>query len=262
MRLISCRKHFHDANEFSTHLALKHSGGDVGASAVGAIKSADPSEIVFVHGYNSRHDGVVDAYRSNCEILRESGFDPARRVTGFLWPGLGERATEAIRFRKAIRHADAAARFLAAYLAPIPRPRAPESMSRFVGRVPGRTLIGHSLGCRVILEAVCSFGAEADTIVLMGAAVDADALTKPPYAEGLKARRPKVMVFWSADDGTLCKLYRLDQFDRALGCSGVDASEGEMPTEIQSIDVTRLVPDHNRYRHSHELWRMVHDGER
>lgn len=234
MLYASCRKNFDDVNEFSPMLDFRH-GDYQPESPVGLQSFLDRVLTVQVHGYNANFSNVVDAYRSNAEIMRECVFANELPL-GFLWPGLGENPLESMLFHRAQSMADRSAPHLVNLLAMLKTPP---------------VVIAHSLGCRVSLQAAKA-GAKMKALVLLGAAVDDDSLGN--LYRDAAANVPQILVYHSRRDEVLGRLYHLDQFfKKALGCFGPRS----VLQWVESTDVTPTVASHNEYRHDRKMWRRV-----
>ncbi len=248
MRLISCRKNFTDQNEFVptpdkpgvSALQVSWNGGSVFRAPdqhdVFAVQR-DYAELVQVHGYNTEACNVCDAYRSNSVIAGEEGV--VAQVTGFLWPGLGETWLESLLFHRAQRFATAAAPFFAEYV------------KNFAGRK--LTVMTHSLGARVVLEALLHYDIAIDALALTGPAVDYDCFEPgKAYADCVK-KVGRLMVFYSNNDPVLGRMYRDDQFHFALGHSGPRTS---IPG-VAAFDMSATVHAHGGYRYDRSMWRKL-----
>ena len=189
------------------------------------------------HGYNCLGEPTRDAFRANAEVMRETGI--ALPPVGFLWPGLGGNWIEAAQFHRAQAQADMSAPFLAAYLN---------------SGEPG-VVMAHSLGAKVVLEAIVKYGAKIKLLVLIGAAVAADCFVTD-YKDANKTVG-KVLVFWSQRDEVLGRAFMLDQvFTHALGHDG---PQGVVPAWVSATEVTDAVGSHSGYRFDRAIWKAVRD---
>lgn len=241
MLFFSCRKNFVDDNEFASLCVSE----DTETIQDALDYTRHTTDIITVHGYNSKAVNVWDAARANTQMFEDCGLVGEHGV--FAWPGLGESPLEQIRFRKAIRHANNAGLILAKYLVD-GRAFQQGNGSKYRPIM----LCGHSLGARVILKAVQVSTVHIPLIVLLGAAVN-DECFEAEFAD-VPACVGSILVFKSENDGVLERLYKYDQFSNALGYSG---PKGNAPSNVHVFDVTTQVPDHNHYRRVPSLWGTV-----
>jgi pimeloyl-ACP methyl ester carboxylesterase len=192
-------------------------------------------EFIFTHGYNSVGEQVRDYYRANAEVMRETGITIP--PVGWLWPGLGGNWVEAAEFHRAQAQADLSAFKFADYL----------------NGQEAAVVMAHSLGAKVVLEAVIKHGAKIKLLVLIGAAVDASCFTTD-YAAANKTVQ-KVHVFYSQRDEVLGRAFMLDQvFTHALGHDG---PVGVCPPWVVATDVTDAVGSHSGYRFDRVIWKAI-----
>lgn len=224
MHYVSCRNHFKDVDGVPVD-----NSGWFGS----ATPTPSQSELVLVHGYNGEADAVMDAYRASSEISKECGVSIP--LTGYLWPGLGGNWLESIEFHKAQAQADKSAAKFAEY----------------VNAGPPAMVMTHSLGAKVVLEAMVKHGAKVKQLFLTGPAVAWDC-----FATDYKAATEscKIHVFWSLRDNVLGRAFMIDQFTKALGHSGPKAP---FQSSIISTDVTDQVGAHGQYRFDRNIWRVI-----
>jgi pimeloyl-ACP methyl ester carboxylesterase len=135
--------------------------------------------IFFVHGYNNIMSKAEDVWLQTLQLLVSDGASnhDLRKVVLFYWPGdVGRyRLLSAPFYSLMIKAAKKTAEKLADYLKRLRSPDGQKVRLRFVA---------HSLGCRVVLEALAQLhGAmdhiEVEDLLLMAAAVPAGLCTKP-----------------------------------------------------------------------------------
>lgn len=115
---------------------------------------------------------------------------------------------------------------------------------------PGTTvrLQGHSLGARVVCEAVQSLADWGETdivetvVLLAGAVVDGAVSLEGEYGPALEQAVGGVENFWDADDAVLNWAFGAAEFSNAIGNSGVD---GTPPANYTDHEVTGEVPGHS-----------------
>lgn len=188
---------------------------------------------LFVHGWYGRtaSDGYADSF--------ERAFD-RRGVEVSVVPAQWDAHT--VNFWRARRRADAAGGRLADRLRAI-RSQAPDAEL---------VLLAHSLGARVVLEALATLAGDlvVDAIALLAPGVDADSVCDGTrYAAGIRESATRVRSYHSRTDRTVCWLYRLLSRSAGLGCRGIDCrdSPGGPPAMFESVDVTDAVSGHEAY---------------
>lgn len=243
MRNVSCRKDFENRDAWSDNLNVSYNGGS-SFRAIDArdvfVAQRDYRELVMVHGYNTEARNVYDAYRSNTIMASEEGL--LQQVTGFLWPGLGSTWIESLLFHKAQKYADASAPHFAKYI------------SDYAGKK--LTVMTHSLGARVALQAIRQFKVHVDVLALTGPAVDWNCFEPGKGYDECLPFIGKVLVFYSNNDPVLGHLYRDDQFMEALGCKGLKTPIAGITT----VDMSATVKAHGDYRYDRSMWRTIRDA--
>jgi esterase/lipase superfamily enzyme len=187
---------------------------------------------LFLHGYN-----VADALGAYAELaLRLDGkYDS---IIGVTWPG----STLKLGFWPA-------------------RGRATESGKRIAEALkfmdPSLLDIqGHSLGCRVALEAL-KHGLTCRNLILAAPAVGDDSLAREYHEASKNAAR--VVVAHSEHDQVLRKAYRFAMFDDALGLRGPRQPELVAP-HVEAWDLSFEVRSHSDYKRSGayiRCWRSI-----
>lgn len=177
---------------------------------------------VFIHGYN-----VGDAIGAYAEMALKLGgaYDV---YVGATWPG----STLKLGFWSARWRAAESGTRLAEALSFIP---------------PGLLDIqGHSLGCRVALEALKA-GLRCRNLILAAPAVGDDSLAREYFDAANNAAR--VVVAHSVHDAVLRKAYRFAMFDDALGLRGPRQPE-LVPPHVEAWDLGVEVKSHSDYKRS------------
>jgi pimeloyl-ACP methyl ester carboxylesterase len=174
----------------------------------GLSRSGARHLLFLVHGFNNTKQNADEAYERYFgairEDLRKSKVAPDA-VAEFHWPGdiaVGPwrfAPTDAVAYPQDITQALQSAASLARYLGAFPPP-GPDAGSLKV------SLVGHSLGCRLILEALTQLPPpsrpEIVLVSLMAAAVGVSLVaTGRPQAAAAGAKR--VVKFWSTRDWVL-----------------------------------------------------------
>lgn len=223
MKYVSCRSKFNSVD-----------GDPVPNAAWFGKPVPEQPELILVHGYNSEAENVRDAYRASSEMARECGVQVP--LTGWLWPALGGNWLQSVEFHRAQSQADKSA----------------VKFAEYVNAGPPANVMTHSLGAKVVLEAMVKHGAKVKNLFLTGPAVAWDC-----FGTDYKTATEncKIHVFWSLRDNVLGHAFMLDQFTKALGHDGPKAP---FPTvAITSTEVTDQVPSHGQYRFDRDIWKTI-----
>lgn len=201
---------------------------DFAGEAIPGVDAAAPAELlVHVHGW--RNDDNTGACRiaRTAGVYADEGYD--HPVTGLTWDAdTGWFSGTEIAERNGAK--------LAAFV------------SSYASDNPGTTirLSCHSLGARVVLEALYALDEDGhhDVVTsasIMGGSADAtDVSLDGRYGESIERAAGHVDNFWMADDQILTYLYTLGEWSSAVGATGVD---GPAPSNYTDHDVS-YVPDH------------------
>jgi esterase/lipase superfamily enzyme len=162
----------------------------------------------------------------------ELGYD---EIIGVQWPG----SKVALAFLLAAARANKAGR------------RLQQALSILDG-VAVLDIEGHSLGCRVICEAVVQ-GLRPRLIVLAGAAIDSDSIHSDTEYGVHLATVPSVLIARSGRDAVLRKAYTLASWDNALGLTGPE-DPTKVSANIRTVDLTEWVPEHSYYKKCEEFY--------
>lgn len=189
---------------------------------------------VFVHGYN-----VDDAIGAYSELAMRLGptYDA---FVGVTWPG----STLKVGFWTARRRAEESGKRIAMALRDL--------------HCEVLDVQGHSLGCRVSLEAL-RHGLTCRNLILAAAAVgDDDLNTAGRYGEAVN-RAGRVVVAHSEHDDVLKRAYRLALWDGAIGLRGPRVPD-LVPPHVEMWDLSGAVKAHSDYKRSAsytERWRQI-----
>jgi len=254
MLMVSCRKDFWSATEFSSADEIRSI--DLATSAGQGVprdqfvqQVRNKRVMVLVHGYNNEERDVIASYSTIQDRMRLLGFLGGGHaaydaIVGFAWPG----GAVGVSF-------------------PFARQRAGESATRFASllatlKTAGATidLNTHSLGAHVAFEAL----SEAGTGTVRNAwnfasAVDNESIEHGERYFQATARCEKFYVFHSKNDPVLRVWYRIGDFfdfDTALGYSGPE-DPGAIMTDsgnVRVINCKDVVHSHGGYRSAGEVW--------
>lgn len=254
MLMVSCRKDFWSATEFSTTDEIRRVDLDSGAGTTVSqnqfLQEIQSKRLtLLVHGYNNEERDVVDSYGAIDRQMRLLGFLGGSASTydllvGFAWPG----GATGVSF-------------------PFARHRAGESATRFARLLAelrsAASVIDintHSLGAHVAFEALRT-GA---TRMIRNAwnfasAVDNESIESGErYYQGSQ-RCENFYVFHSKNDPVLRVWYRIGDlfdFDTALGYSGPEdpADIIRSSRNVRVVNCKEVVHSHGGYRSSGEVW--------
>jgi predicted alpha/beta hydrolase family esterase len=132
-----------------------------------------------------------------------------------------------------------------------------EALSRFEPVV--LDIQGHSLGCRVALEAL-DHGLKVRHAILAAAAVDNESIQKrQKYALAVQRVEGTMLVACSRHDKVLGRAYKLGMLDEALGHSGPQ-NLADCDSRIKVLDCSDYVNEHSGYRKCtmfFDAWRQI-----
>lgn len=254
MLMVSCRKDFWSATEFSSADEIRRIDLDTGTGAPVAhsdfLRQMTSSRVkILVHGYNNEERDVVSSYAMIDREMRLLGFMGGRAATydaliGFAWPG----GAVGVAF-------------------PFARQRAGESATRFVRLLADLHAVGatidlntHSLGAHVVFEALRQ---TRETVVRhawnFAAAVDNESIERGERYHEASRRCDTFYVFHSKNDPVLRVWYRvgdLFDFDTALGFSGPEDPGVilQHSPHVRVINCKDIVKSHGGYRSAGEVW--------
>lgn len=258
MYMVSCRREFWSATEFSTadEVRLLDLNGNGQAPAVPPATflqtMAGKRVTVLIHGYNNEQRDVLDSYRTIDEQMRLLGFlgrsnSPYDALIGFAWPG----GATGVSFPFARGRAEDAA------------PRLRQVLASLQGAGAIVDVNSHSLGAHVTFEAL----RDASPNVVRNAwnfasAVDNESVEKGERYFSSAQRCQKFYVFHSKNDPVLRVWYRVGDFfdfDTALGYSGPEDPRSIMDNSrnVTVINCKDVVASHGGYRSAGQVWSFM-----
>lgn len=213
--------------------------------------SGDP--IIFIHGFNTNEKEAIEGYQNLVKELKNIGVDGIylNRICHFYWPGNTKylsRASYPFQINKAITTAHMLGQFLV----------------RAIPRSKQFNFIAHSLGCRLILEALNStllqpFNAsiKAKLVVLMAAAVPVDMIRKKTFPlSNIKEAARSIACIYSSRDTVLRKYFQIGQFAARENFSKAIGLTGE-PQLFWSAGSKEIEIDHNDYWTNEDVARSL-----
>ena len=111
------------------------------------------------------------------------------------------------------------------------------------------TLMGHSLGARVIFNTLYKLSENCktiDSVVLLAGAVNSDIVNWTDVSDAVK----RIYNFYSKNDNILKTLYQVAMMDTPIGLNRIEIikTDERYKTDIYNYNVTHLVQGHNDYK--------------
>lgn len=258
MYMVSCRREFWSATDFSTadeirHLDLDGSGQAASVQPATFLAAMAGKRVtVLVHGYNNEQRDVLDSYRTIDEQMRLLGFlgratAPYDALVGFAWPG----GASGVSFPFARARAEDAA------------PRLRQLLASLQGSGAIVDINSHSLGAHVTFEALRDASANVVRYAWnFASAVDNESVEKGERYFSACQRCQKFYVFHSKNDPVLRVWYRVGDFfdfDTALGYSGPEDPRAIMDhsKNVTVINCKEVVASHGGYRSAGQVWSFM-----
>lgn len=196
--------------------------------------------VVWVHGFRQRYFRVVNVAAHLLHRVEQGTSAPPPSPTivlAFLWPCHARKAAYGLARADAVRAA----------------PRLRALLHALNGASCDVRVIGHSMGCRVALQALLQDpGPEASALCsqlhLLGAAVDAEALSAGGEFERSRIGAKAVSVYSSLHDEVLRAHFRLGEAISGRGASAGALGMAAPPAGIagvDTVDVSESVGGHN-----------------
>lgn len=206
--------------------------GDASADAEPDADAVADALVVYVHGLNAtKPDALNQAYTTQV-ALRDA--DVQHPVVGYSWDSDRE-------WGPAKRTAEANGPALADWLV---------GWAEDDGRPVH--VVGHSLGARVICEALRALADDGHddalaSVSLLGGAIPQDSVqTDGRYGAAIATATPRFANFYSGKDNVLGWIYRVSDGTDAVGHGGIADAE-RAPAGYEDVDVTDIVGDHYSY---------------
>lgn len=197
----------------------------------GAFPEGEDEFLIYVHGWLERfaRGGRNQGYALETALERNGYGEP---TVAAIWNSNDPA------WPVAKRQADVAGRRLARFIVD------------YLERYPNTTIktVDHSLGTRVILEALATLGGEAvlDDVSTVGGAVDPDTVCSGTrYGDGIETSADAVYNYHSENDDIVCETYAYAEGTSGIGCSG--AACDSTHSGYSDVDVTADVDAHCDY---------------
>ncbi len=205
---VTTRGHFDTTWYGSVYRTNGNTDTNYDGDGIPGVHSDAPDElVVFVHGWNTEQDEALCTFNTAAGTF--TGEDYQHPVVGYSWDsdyswGNGQEI--------AAENGPKLATFVTDYAADNPG--------------TALRLVGHSLGCRVICEALThldSWGTHeaVSSVSFLGGAVDYDAVNVDgPFGPAIDRTVDTADNFWMEDDGVLNWAYQTAEWSAAIGNSG------------------------------------------
>ena len=242
MYIISSRRGFTDADSFADkdQLGLVDSPTRARRATIEELCDhvAGRRTLLLIHGYNNAFRDIWDSYQTIFD--RGSAF--FERTFGYVWPG-GDAKWE---WWQAKHSSGRAAERLTQHL---------ETLGRAATELD---IMGHSLGSRVALEAVCQLpAATVHNLYLLAPSVDNECLQPgEQYFCATQLVGNRVFVFYDTEDLVLRTAFRVSELDNALGQSGPQ-DPNKTPASVTAVNCRYAVQGHADYRDTAALYRFI-----
>ncbi|NOG47121.1 MAG: DUF726 domain-containing protein [Calditrichaeota bacterium] len=255
MLIISSRKNFDDPDNLSKkgHLFKK-----IDLTSDSEIKDFKNEEefideikkqrvLLIVHGYNNEQDEVYDAYSVIESKVNQHLQNEYDLVIGYSWPG-GDKGLE---WWSSKRRANSVARRFRRLI---------ENISE---KVETLDIMSHSLGARVVLKALKQ--SEKTKIIknyfCLAAAVDNEVLEKGEEFVDSVSKIDALFVFHSKKDEVLATVYRLAEFDNALGLHGPEDKDyiENKTKNIFVVNCKKKIKNHGGYKRSDAMYGYIQE---
>lgn len=201
--------------------------------------------LILVHGYNSEKEEVIGAY-SLIEKHHNKIWKKYDQIIGYIWPG----GNYELDYFSAKNRSGAVSHRFKVLL---------KEMLTHCNEVG---IMGHSLGCRVLLKAVdilkeSGYSKTANMeLYLTAAAVDNESLEKGERYFEATEMADMTYVFHSKNDPVLSFAYRLVEWDRALGLSGPE-NPAETLNVVKVVNCKKRVKKHGDYKRCEPLFEYL-----
>ncbi len=205
--------------------------------------------LMLIHGFNNTADDALTTYHLVNEhfshLQDESGQELYDVIIGYLWPGDDKKSD----YFDAKKHADLLAN------------RMKESISHLASQALKIDLFAHSMGNRLILEALKLLPSNPDkkpieNFYSLAPAVDNESIEKGEEFYPSTKQCKNIFVFHSERDEVLKYLYLAAERDRALGYEGEEHSRN-VPMNVQFVDCTAFVGGHSEYFQANPLYQFI-----
>ena len=199
----------------------------------------------MVHGYNNEQDEVHDAYTIIDEKVSEHTGNKYDLVIGYSWPG-GDMGIEWYSSKQRANSVARRFRFLISLI------------SKSTNSID---LMSHSLGARVVLKALKQASNEKliRNYFCMAAAIDNEVFEINEEFHLSINKVEQIYIFHSRRDGVLSGVYRLAEWDNALGLYGPEdkAYIQNRTKTIYIANCKKVVDSHGGYKRCDAVYKYI-----
>ena len=229
--VVSTRGHFTDPVFAEPALTSGHTATDYSSTYETAEGEWPEELVIYVHGFENSVADAQENFNTARQALRSNGY--LHPVVGFSWDsdtGVGD-------FDDAAAIATMNGAKLAQFISDI-------QMKHSTTKI---RIIGHSLGTRVILNALRvldasekwkEMDAKVRSVHVVGAAVDNEDVDSNNFGPDIERQTAEFHNLFSTEDDVLEGGFFFVQGDNALGENGADFSGGTMPANYSETNVT------------------------
>lgn len=252
MLIISSRENFNDPDVLKTH---GHEFKEIDFQTDLPVRDLSEEQflnevsgkrvLLLVHGYNNEQDEVYDAYTIINDKISEHTNNKYDLIIGYSWPG-GDMGLEWYSSKKRANSVARRFRFLIAAIS--------EGTSSI-------DVMSHSLGARVVFKALKQ--AKSNAIIrnyfCMAAAIDNEVLEINEEFHLSISKTEQIFVFHTKNDGVLSSVYRLAEWDNALGLYGPE-DKAYIQNRTKTIYVAnckKVVESHGGYKRSDAIYKYI-----
>jgi esterase/lipase superfamily enzyme len=243
--IISDRAHFDDPdrlsfNQIKRYISIKTPTSPREVHGIGWEHRIEQKRVAFlIHGYNNTYEDALDFFT---KIINNTHKQYDQFIC-YLWPG-GDDFWEYDQ-----------ARFIVTGEI-LPR-RLSSVLKKVSSHARNTDVIAHSMGCRLILEALklpCS--SKIGNLFMLAPAVDDESIDKgEKYAQAIQ-KTDRTYVFYSRADPVENLVYPIAEWDLALGGHGPDDKE-LLPKKVKCIDCSNCVQNHSDYVSTSFVYQII-----
>lgn len=205
--------------------------------------------LLIVHGFNNSPKEAMETYHTVAgfiSLLRDAkGRALYDAVVGYLWPGYDDK----LEYFAAKKHAQELKEKMRDHLLFL------ASISKELD------IMAHSMGNRLVFEALNFPPQKSKKKVIqkfysLAAAVNSESIEENhPYAF-VTTNCEEVFIFHSKQDEVLKVLYKMAEWNVALGFEGIENLK-KLPKNVQLVDCTQFVKGHSMYFNAAQVYEFI-----
>jgi esterase/lipase superfamily enzyme len=209
----------------------------------------DKHVLLIIHGYNNTFDFAIksihEVNKSISQMKNSEGNNLYDLVIGYIWPAYDNF----LDYSLAADHVDKL------------KSRVRKHLMDLYQVTPHIDVIAHSLGNKVVLEALNFYPADAKRPIVkhfyaLAPAVDAISIQKGKSLHQSTLNIESMFVFHSSNDDVLKFVYPLTSGKEALGIE-INPPFKKLENTIQFIDCTKLVQGHGYYFQAEPIYKFI-----